>query len=441
MGRALDRAWEYPRTCVPRPDGAHAALGDVSSVAAVYRRCTEALEKELGVEPSDQTRALFERLTRGEIRGYELRQPVSTGEFGSLYRAYHRLVDREVAIKVLLPEYANQPDFIRRFEAEAQLIARVEHPHILPLYDYWREPDGAYIVMRWMRGGSLRVLLRKGPLSTSAATRLVDQIAVAALTAAHRQGLVHGHLKPENILFDDEGNGYLTHFGIASDMRRLRGDGQPAASKPLAYLAPEQIRGEPATPLSDQYSLGLVVAEVLTGRFPRDKLKAMAAGINSNAATPRERRPDLPSELDAVIQRATAQDPAERYSDVTAFVTALHQALGTAAPTMVGKSDRSRVEIPNPYKGLRAFQQADAPDFFGREALTEGLLTRLENPSRLGVFSPSLDQAVAVNLRWLRPACSRRYGGVRCLARKSGSSWKCRLAHIRWKSWRSVCCA
>jgi WD40 repeat protein/DNA-binding SARP family transcriptional activator len=363
---------------------AHAALGDVSSVAAVFRRCTDAL-RELGVEPSDQTRALYERLTKGEIRGYELRQPVSTGEFGSLYRAYHRLVGREVAIKVLLPEYANQPDFIRRFDAEAQLIARVEHPHILPLYDYWREPDGAYIVMRWMRGGSLRLLLRKRPLSASNATRLVDQIA-AALTAAHRQGLVHGHLKPENILFDEEGNAYLTHFGISSDVRRLRGDGLPAASKPLAYLAPEQAHGEPATPLSDQYSLGLIVAEVLTGRFPRDKLKAVAAGINSNAATTRERRPDLPSELDDVIQRATAPNPAERYSDVMAFVTAFHQVLGTGATSTNGKRDRSRVEISNPYKGLRAFQQADAPDFFGREALTEQLLARLRESQQAGRF-------------------------------------------------------
>ena len=188
---------------------AHAASGDVSSVAAVFRRCTDALSKELGVEPSDQTRAVYERLSKGEIRGYELRQHISTGEFGSLYRAYHRLVGREVAIKVILPEYANQPDFIRRFDADAQLIAKVEHPHILPLYDYWREPDGAYIVMRWMRGGSLRVLLRKGALATSATVRLVDQIA-AALMAAHRQGLVHGHLKPENILFDDDGNA-LSH--------------------------------------------------------------------------------------------------------------------------------------------------------------------------------------------------------------------------------------
>ena len=364
---------------------AHAASGDVSSVAAVFRRCTDALSKELGVEPSDQTCAVYERLSKGEIRGYELRQHVSTGEFGSLYRAYHRLVGREVAIKVILPEYANQPDFIRRFDAEAQLIAKVEHPHILPLYDYWREPDGAYIVMRWMRGGSLRVLLRKGPLATSTTARLVDQIA-AALTAAHQQGLVHGHLKPENILFDDEGNGYLTHFGISSDVRRAMGDVEPAASTPLAYLAPEQIRGEPATPWSDQYSLGLVVFEVLTGRSPHDKLKAMAAGINPYLPGPRERRLDLPSELNAVIQGATALNPAERYSDVMAFVTALQQALGTTATTTIGKSDLSQVDISNPYKGLRAFQQADAADFFGRGALTEQLLTRLRESQQAGRF-------------------------------------------------------
>ncbi len=364
---------------------AHAASGDVSSVAAVFRRCTDALSKELGVEPSDQTRAVYERLSKGEIRGYELRQHISTGEFGSLYRAYHRLVGREVAIKVILPEYANQPDFIRRFDADAQLIAKVEHPHILPLYDYWREPDGAYIVMRWMQGGSLRVLLRKGPLAASASVRLVDQMA-AALTAVHRQGLVHGHLKPENILFDNDGNGYLTHIGISSDVRRARLNVKSAASSQLAYLAPEQLRGEPATPCSDQYSLGLVVSEILTGRSPRDTLKATAAGNNSYLPKPREKRQELSSELSAVIQRATAPDPAERYSDVMAFVTALHQALGTPDTSMIGKSALSRVVISNPYKGLRAFQQADAPDFFGREALTEQLLTRLKESQQAGRF-------------------------------------------------------
>ncbi len=361
---------------------AHAALGDVSSVAAVFRRCTEALGKELGVEPSDQTQAVYERLSKGEVRGYELRQLISTGQFGVLYRGYHRLVGREVAIKVIPPQYANQADFIRRFDAEAQLIARVEHPHILPLYDYWREPDGAYIVMRWMNGGSLRVLLRQGPRSTSTTARLVDQLA-GALTAAHGQGLVHGHVKPENILFDDEGNAYLTHFGIATDMSRVTGGGEPAVPAPAAYLAPEQIRGEPATPASDQYGLALVVHETLTGEYPLEDFKASAARKD---APLQGRGLDLPPELKAVIQRATALNPAERYSDVMAFVLALHQALGTTAPATASRHDASQGEVPNPYKGLRAFQQADAGDFFGREALVEQLLTRLREPDQAGRF-------------------------------------------------------
>ena len=102
--------------------------------------------------------------------------------------------------------------------------------------------------MRWMRGGSFRVLLRKGPLAASASVRLVDQMA-AALTAVHRQGLVHGHLKPENILFDNDGNGYLTHIGISSDVRRAKLNAESAASAQLAYLAPEQLRGKQPPPV------------------------------------------------------------------------------------------------------------------------------------------------------------------------------------------------
>ncbi|MGE5072878.1 MAG: protein kinase domain-containing protein, partial [Anaerolineae bacterium] len=360
---------------------AHAAFGDVSGVAAVYRRCADALRRELGVEPSGQTRADYERLSKGEIRGYELRQLVSTGEFGALYRAYHRLVGREVAIKVIPPQYANQPDFIRRFEAEAQLIARVEHPHILPLYDYWREPDGAYLVMRWMNGGSLRDLLQRGALSAGRTARLVDQIG-AALMAAHRQGLVHGHLKPENILFDDEGNACLTDFGIATDTSRITTDGTPPAPEPAAYLAPEQRNGGLAVHASDQYSLALVVYEALTGRSALVRRKAAALPRLSSPI----RQPELPGALDVVLERAAALDPAQRYADMPAFVTALRQALGAMVPARKPADDASRVEVSNPYKGLRAFQQGDAADFFGREALTEQLLIRLREPQQAGRF-------------------------------------------------------
>src|SRR5260370_40504087 len=109
------------------------------------------------------------------IRGYELREHIGSGGFGAVYRAYQAVIEREVAVKIILQQYANQPDFIRRFQAEAQVIARLEHSHIVPLYDYWREPDRAYLVMRWLRGGSLRNLLGRGPLPAHDVVRIVNQ--------------------------------------------------------------------------------------------------------------------------------------------------------------------------------------------------------------------------------------------------------------------------
>ena len=135
------------------------------------------------------------------IRGYEIYEKLEKGGFGAVYRALQPSVGREVAIKVILPENANQPDFIRRFEVEAHLIAQLEHPYIVPLYDYWREPDGAYLVMRYMRGGSLRAALQRGAWTPQAAAEMLEQIA-GALAAAHRQGVIHRDVKPENILAD-----------------------------------------------------------------------------------------------------------------------------------------------------------------------------------------------------------------------------------------------
>src|SRR5215813_13748502 len=156
-------------------------------------------------------------LSGSTIKGYELHERIGAGGFGAVYRAFQSSVNREVAIKIILPHFANHPDFIRRFETEAQLIARLEHPFIVPLYDYWRDPDGAYLVMRWLRNGSLQAALRDCPFDLPSAARLLDQIA-AALTTAHRNQVIHRDLKPANILLDEDGNAYLADFGIAKDL-------------------------------------------------------------------------------------------------------------------------------------------------------------------------------------------------------------------------------
>jgi len=149
-----------------------------------------------------------------KARDYEILGRIGEGGFGEVYQAYQASIDRQVAIKVILPEYANDPEFIQRFEREAQFVARLEHPNIVPLYEYWRDQDGAYLVMRLLRGGTLSQALRKGAWSLERSARLLDQIS-SALDFAHRQGVVHRDIKPENIFFDEEGNAYLSDFGIA----------------------------------------------------------------------------------------------------------------------------------------------------------------------------------------------------------------------------------
>jgi serine/threonine-protein kinase len=155
-------------------------------------------------------------LSGSVIKGYELSEHIGTGGFGAVYRAYQSTVGREVAIKVILPDFANQPEFVRRFETEAQLIARLEPMNITPLYDYWRDPKGAYLVMRYLRGGNLNDALKQGAYDLEAAALLIDQVA-SALAVAHRNQVIHRDIKPANILLDEDGNAYISDFGLAPE--------------------------------------------------------------------------------------------------------------------------------------------------------------------------------------------------------------------------------
>ncbi|MEJ2304643.1 MAG: protein kinase, partial [Anaerolineales bacterium] len=360
---------------------AHARLGDLGKAAAVYQRCVLALERDLGVQPSRHTREIYQGLMAGTLRdvlplardklaprGYKLLEQIGAGSFGAVYRAHHPKVGREVAIKVILPQYANDPEFIRRFETEAQIVARLEHPHVVPLYDYWREPDSAYLVMRYLRGGSLASLLEQGPLDLEAVLTLVDQLA-AALGAAHREGIVHRDIKPGNILLDESGNFYLSDFGIAKD---ISVDPQASSTggikgSPL-YMSPEQLLGQPVTPRSDIYSLGLVLYQALTGTppYPDDSVAALIdKQLHEPLPLVTALRPDIPEEIDQVLQVATSKQPDRRFQDAGELVKAFQSALsGKSLPL---KPTPAEVVIENPYKGLRSFQEADAEEFFGRD--------------------------------------------------------------------------
>ncbi len=321
-----------------------------------------------------------------DIKGYRLIEILGVGGFGAVYRASQPAIGREVAIKMILPAYANQPNFIRSFENEAQLVARLEHPHIVPLFDYWREPDGAFLVMRMLRH-NLRDAISAGPFTLERASKVIDQIG-AALTVAHRNGVVHRDLKPANILLDEDGNAYLADFGIAKVDTQTEDEEDMLKGSP-AYMSPEQVTGDAITPQTDIYSLGVVLFEMLAGRQPFSDM-TMAEIIIKQLQEPLpsifEFRSDLSEAVDNIIQRATAKDPVNRYEDALSMAAELRGILDGEEPALAAATDWEWMAIVNPYKGLRAFEEADAQDFFGREALTDELLARLGQEHPLGRF-------------------------------------------------------
>ena len=307
------------------------------------------------------------------IRGYELREQLGTGASGIVFRAYQSSVGREVAIKVIRPELANRAGFVKRFEAEAQFVAQLEHPHIAPLYDYWRDPDGAYLVMQLLRGGSLADSLDRSPWKPAAALRLLDQVG-AALDYAHRHGVLHRDLKPANVLLDGDGNAFLSDFGIASD--HVEAVGLPVESS-VAYISPEELAGQPIGTATDIYGLTLLAYETLTGARPDP------GGQPDPVA---RLRPELPPAIDRIFERGTNRDPAERYSRVADFLRGLRRALGAEALT---QSDQPPIEVRNPFKGLRAFKETDAADFFGRDELVAELVEHVSHHQFTAVIGPS----------------------------------------------------
>jgi DNA-binding SARP family transcriptional activator len=392
---------------------------------AVYETCRRLLLEELAMAPAARTTEYYEKIRAGDlrfdttpsqgVRGYELQEQIGEGGYGTIHRARQPVIGREVSIKIIRQKYANDPDFIRRFEAEAQLVARLEHPYIVPLYDYWRDPEGAYLVMRYMRQGSLLTALQAGPWSPERTTNMLDQVA-GALAVAHQRGVVHRDIKPGNILLDEAGNAYVADFGIAKDLTReepLTVAGSVIGT--VDYVSPEQILGEAVSPQTDIYSLGAVLYETLTGEkpFSGEIANLLQSHLREPLPPVTASLPQVPAAIDTVLQKATDKEPANRYTSVLAMAEAFRRAVRGQQPELVGELRPTRpalVEIYNPYKGLRAFQEADASDFFGRDALVQQLLDRLDGAAAgrdgrfLAIVGPSGSGKSSVVKAGLLPA-------------------------------------
>lgn len=257
---------------------------------------------------------------------YRLDEPIGEGGMAVVYRGQDLLLNRQVAIKILRPQYAADSGFLKRFEREAQAAAGFSHPNIVNVYDVGADQTQHYIVMEYIRGPNLKELIRRhGPFSVDGAIFIIGQVA-SALEYAHRRELVHRDIKPQNILVDREGNAKVVDFGIAKGVRDTSLTDAGTGMGTVHYVSPEQARGEPATPASDLYSTGVVLYEMLTKRLPFEADTPIGVAmqhVNQAPPPPSQFNPAIPPKIEALIMRAMAKDPADRFPSAGAFAHAL----------------------------------------------------------------------------------------------------------------------
>jgi serine/threonine-protein kinase len=264
---------------------------------------------------------------------YELQEVVGSGGMAVVYRATDQMLGRQVAVKVLREQFAEDDEIVARFEREAKSAARLAHPNVVDIYDVGQDGATHFIVMALIEGENLKGLVRRtGALRPAEVIRLGREIA-AALEYAHRRGLVHRDVKPQNVLLDGQGHARLADFGIAqaADAISLTQTGTVLGT--AQYMAPEQARGRGTTPVSDIYSLGIVLYELATGKPPFDGGPPLAIAlrqVEEAPRLPRELNPNLPPQLEAVILKALAKAPADRFQSAAELAEALAATLQPA---------------------------------------------------------------------------------------------------------------
>jgi ABC-type oligopeptide transport system substrate-binding subunit/class 3 adenylate cyclase/tRNA A-37 threonylcarbamoyl transferase component Bud32 len=277
-------------------------------------------------------------LTAGAaVAGYRIESLIGHGSSGSVFAALEAVLDRRVALKVLLPELASDPRFRDRFLKESRVAAGLEHPSIIPIYAAGESDGFVYLAMRLVEGGDLRNLVdREGVLDLDRALAIIGQVA-EALDAAHRRGLVHRDVKPGNILVDESGRAFLCDFGLArhaATVDSLTRDSPFAGT--IEYIAPEQINGEEIDGRADVYALGCVLFESLTGAPPFRRSSEVATVLaHLNEQPPSVTEIGHALELDAVIRRALAKSPDDRYDSALDLVEDARMAAGTGGATPV----------------------------------------------------------------------------------------------------------
>ena len=275
----------------------------------------------------------MDNLQPGQMLGpYRIINQIGQGGMATVYKAYQPSMDRHVAVKVLPSQLAESTEFVKRFQQEARTIARLEHPHILPVFDYGESDGTAYFVMRYLEAGTLKDRMVAGrPLPINEIDRIFTQL-TDALSYAHSHGVIHRDLKPANALVDSAGNLFLTDFGIAKLLESAspRLTQTDAIMGTPAYISPEQAQAQTVDQRSDIYSLGIILYEMVTGRVPftaDTPLAVILKHISDPMPLPSALKTDIPAPIEQVILKALAKEPQDRFSTAAEFLSAWKRAL------------------------------------------------------------------------------------------------------------------
>ncbi|PWT91538.1 MAG: hypothetical protein C5B54_05110, partial [Acidobacteria bacterium] len=260
-----------------------------------------------------------------QLGPYQIQEEIGKGGMGTVYRAYHPALDRHVAIKVLPARLSGDNNFLERFKREAQIIARLEHPHILPVYDFAYDREIAYLVMKLVKGSSLTSRIGNKGMAPAEAMSILHAVG-DALSHAHLRNIIHRDIKPDNILIDDNGSVYLSDFGMAKMVTGTDSTGGFIMGTP-EYMAPEQAKGSKGVDSrADVYSLSIVVFQMLSGSIPfrgENPIATIKKLLDEPLPDITTRNPLLPKMVDLLLQKGAAKNPAERFSDVLEMVSTM----------------------------------------------------------------------------------------------------------------------
>lgn len=313
------------------------------------------------------------------VGAYQIEKQLGTGGMATVYKAHHTKLDRYVAIKVMHPQLLEDENFHARFEREARIVAKLEHPNIVPVYDYSEIDHQPYLVMKYIEGQTLKQIIKQRAVSLDEILLIMERVAIA-IDYAHQQGVLHRDLKPSNIILDDKGTPYVADFGLARIAQM--GESTMSADTMLGtpqYISPEQARGDKSIDQqTDLYSLGIILYELLVGRVPFSADTAFATihdQIYTQPPQPSSLNAEITPEVEAVLLKGIAKDPQARYTNAKAMIRALQEALRrsgleeldparaqNAVPTSFSATPTSK-SIPNIPNPMRETMQQSGVNF------------------------------------------------------------------------------